>query len=112
VNASEDPVVRSARREAIVVAVTWACALAYTVGYCAKYGYGRSIQDLKFVLGFPDWVFWGIVAPWSVCFVVSWWFTYFFVSDADLGEEWDETGTGTAGTGSSGDSGQGGAAHA
>jgi hypothetical protein len=50
---------------------------------------------LKFVhlfwgIAFPDWVFWGIVVPWGACFVVSWWFSYVFVKDADLGKELDE----------------------
>lgn len=93
---SDDPVLRSARREALVVLVIWASALAYTVTYCHIYGYGRPEEDLKFVrlfwgIAFPDWVFWGIVAPWGVCFLVSWWFSYAFVKDADLGRERDET---------------------
>lgn len=94
---AEDPVLRSARREAIVVFVTWVCALTYTVTYCYLHGYERPVEDLKFVhlfwgIAFPDWVFWGIVVPWSVCFVVSWWFSYVFVKDADLGKELDEAG--------------------
>jgi hypothetical protein len=35
----EDPVLRSTRREALIVFVTWIIAMAYTVGYCARYGY-------------------------------------------------------------------------
>lgn len=88
---AEDPVLRSARKEALVVLVIWLCALTYTVGYCYLHGYGRSLDDLKFVLGFPDWVFWGIVTPWGVCFFISWWFSYVFMSDGDLGEELEES---------------------
>jgi hypothetical protein len=92
---AEDPVLQSSRREALVVFVTWLCAMTYTVSYCYAYGYGRTASDLKFVrlfwgIAFPDWVFWGIVLPWSVCFVVSWWFSYVFMTDADLGEELEE----------------------
>ena len=89
--AAEDPVLRSARREALVVFATWLCALVYTVTYCARHGYNRSADDLQFVLGFPDWVFWGIVVPWGVCFVVSWWFSYVFMTDEDLGKELEES---------------------
>ncbi len=89
---TEDPVLKSARREAIVVFVTWVCALTYTVTYCYLNGYGRPAEDLKFVLGIPDWVFWGIVAPWAVCFVLAYWFSHRFMRDEDLGEELEEGG--------------------
>jgi hypothetical protein len=93
----EDPVLRTARREAIVVFITWLCAMSYTVSYCYVYGYGRTIDELKFILGFPDWVFWGIVAPWAVCFVLAYWFSYFFMSDEDLGAELEDGGEAASG---------------
>jgi hypothetical protein len=110
----EDPVLRSARREALVVLLTWVCALTYTVGYCSLHAYSPSAprtkdatvtgmeatqpppRELAFVhlfwgIAFPDWVFWGIVVPWGVCFCVSWWFSYVYMTDADLGPELEET---------------------
>ena len=87
----EDPVLRSSRREAIVVFVTWLCAMTYTVTYCYHYGYGQSLDDLKFVFGIPDWVFWGIVVPWGVCSIVAYWFSYRFMQDEDLGKELEES---------------------
>jgi hypothetical protein len=89
-SSTEDPVLRSARREAIVVFCIWLTAMIYTVTYCYLNGYGRTAEGLTFVLGFPDWVFWGIVAPWSVCVVLSWWFGATFMRDEDLGEELPE----------------------
>ena len=83
----EDPVARTGRREAMVSAAIWCVAAAYTVGYCGLCGYGRAAEDLRFVLGIPDWVFWGIVAPWSLCLAVGVWFSYAFMTDADLQEE-------------------------
>jgi Protein of unknown function (DUF997) len=83
----EDPVLKSARREALIVFATWFVALAYTIGYCALYGYGRKLEDLRYVLGFPDWVFWGIVVPWGVCIVFSWFFASVLMTDEDLGED-------------------------
>ena len=88
---SEDPVLRSGRREALVVLVIWLTAMAYTVTYCQLYGYGRSVESLTFVLGFPDWIFWGVVVPWLTCLAVSWWFAYVFMTDASLGEDPDES---------------------
>jgi hypothetical protein len=80
----EDPLMKSARREALVTAALTVAALAYTIGYAALFGYGRSAESLSFVLGIPDWVFWGIVAPWVVCLALSWWFSYWFIEDDPL----------------------------
>jgi hypothetical protein len=82
----EDPLLRSARREAIVSLVLTALALTYTVGYAALFGYGRTAESLRFVMGIPDWVFWGIVVPWLACLATSWWFSFYFVED-DLLEQ-------------------------
>jgi len=83
----EDPVLRSSRREALVVLCVWLGALAWTVGYCWRHGYGRPAEGLTFVLGFPDWVFWGIVVPWAACILFSFWFAFRFMTDEDLGED-------------------------
>jgi len=69
----------------LIVFATWIVALAYTIGYCARYGYGRKLEDLHYVLGFPDWVFWGIVVPWGVCVLFSWFFASVLMTDEDLG---------------------------
>src|SRR5262245_42037454 len=82
--------VRHARREAIFVGFFWSAAAAYTVGYCALFGYGRTADSLRFVLGIPDWIFWGIVLPWTVCLGIGCWFAWFYMTDEDLGEdEWE-----------------------
>ncbi len=91
----EDPVLRSARREAIFVLVLWVAAVTYSVTYCYLNGYGRSVESLTFVLGFPDWVFYGIVVPWLACVAISYWFSHFFMTDEDLGA--DEDGDGLEG---------------
>lgn len=82
----EDPLLRSGRREALVVMATWLAALCYTVMYSYKHGYGRAFEDLRFVLGLPDWVFWGVLLPWGICFLVSYLFSHVFMTDGDLGE--------------------------
>ncbi len=86
----EDPVLRSSRREAIFTILLWVAACAWTVGYCARYAYGRDPKSLTFVLGFPDWVFWGVMAPWFVCFVATLWFPYRFMKAEDIGADRDE----------------------
>ncbi len=86
-----DPIYVSSRREALAVAATTTLAFLYTVIVCGWMGYGRDPKTLTFVLGFPDWIFWGIVVPWSVCVVVSLYLGATFMKDEDLGED-DTTG--------------------
>jgi hypothetical protein len=82
----EDRVLRQSRREALVVGGVWLIAMLYTVGYCAWRGYGRDPESLRFVAGFPDWIFWGIIVPWLSCVVVAGWLAYFFMTDEPLDE--------------------------
>jgi hypothetical protein len=86
----EDPVLRSSRREALFTILLWVAACAWTVGYCSIHGYGRDPKTLTFVLGFPDWVFWGVMAPWAVCFAATIWFPYRFMKAEDIGAEESE----------------------
>ena len=53
----------------------------------AFFGYGGTAEELRFVLGFPDWVFWGIVVPWAVCLAASLWFSYGYMTEEDLSQE-------------------------
>lgn len=93
-HANEHPLLKSARREAIVALSIWLLTTIYCVSYCSLYGYmrdpgnptsaGRDPQSLTYVLGFPDWIFWGVVVPWGVCTIVSGVFAFCFMQDADL----------------------------
>jgi hypothetical protein len=81
---SEDPVVRSGRHEALGTLAICLAATIYSVTYCTLWGYERPIESLKFVLWFPDWVFWGIVVPWGACTAVSIYFAWFVIEDGPL----------------------------
>jgi uncharacterized membrane protein len=91
-----DPVLHSAWREALVVFGLWAAAMAWSVGYCALFAYppkdklAEAAASLTFTLGFPTWVFWGIVVPWVLCSILSFFISRFVISDADLGIDPDE----------------------
>jgi hypothetical protein len=87
----DDPVLVSARREALIVFATWVAAMVYCIGYCSVYAYGRKAEDLRYIYGFPDWVWWGVVVPWGACLAFSWIFAGFFMRDEDLGEDPAET---------------------
>ena len=84
---TEDPIVRSSRRKALVIGVIWIVALTYSVTYCYTHGYHRDPQTLTFVWGVPDWCFWGIVAPWALCVALSWLLAHFFMRAEELGAE-------------------------
>jgi len=94
----EDPVLTSSRREAWLVFFIWLVACVYSVGICYRFGYGRDVATLTYVLGFPDWIFWGVVAPWSVCTLLCYVMAYHVISDDDLGEEREEEALTTTGS--------------
>lgn len=84
---NESSIVTTSRREAIVALLIFVCATAYSAGYCTWKGYyGSTTEELTFVFGFPAWVFWGVIVPWSACTVVSWWYAFVFMTDEDLEE--------------------------
>src|SRR5438105_13694835 len=86
----EDPVLTSARREALMVLARWLAACVYSIGVCYRLGYGRDVATLTYVVGFPDWIFWGVVLPWTVCTGLSFVLSCFVIRDEDLGEEQTE----------------------
>lgn len=88
--------VRTAAREAAATFAVWLAVLCWTVGYSYSYGYGRPVESLSFVLGFPDWIFWGVMLPWLVCFLVSAVFAFVVIEDVPLGGDDDTADTGGA----------------
>jgi hypothetical protein len=86
----DDPVLKTTRREALVALACFVLALGATVGICAWRGYGRSPESLTFILGIPDWVFWGVLCPWAASFAAAFWFAFRFMKDVDLGPELPE----------------------
>ena len=94
-SASEDPVLKNARREAIVIIVVWALATTYCCVYCYFFGYIRpghplGPKDVKPISGVPSWFFWGVLAPWAVCAVFTFWYAGFRMADDDLGVDHSE----------------------
>ncbi len=81
------PILQSARREALVVAGLWLTAGTWSVSFCYLNGYCATPEKLHFTLGFPTWVFWGIVVPWVLCAGLSLLIANVLMTDADLGLE-------------------------
>ena len=86
----EDPVLRSARREALLVLAIWLVACLWSIGICYWLGYDRDVATLTYVVGFPDWIFWGFIVPWTVCTGLCFVVPYYVITDEDLGEEQTE----------------------
>jgi hypothetical protein len=86
----EQQLLRHARREGWVILAAWATALVWSHAVCYLFGYRRPAAALGFILGIPDWVFWGVVAPWALCLAFSVWFCFRFMADDDLGKDPDE----------------------
>src|SRR6185312_13772619 len=80
----EDPVVRFGRREAAFALAMWLIAMTVTVATCYRYGYQRSLEDVTYVLWFPDLIFWVLICPWLACIAVSTVFAVCFMHDAPL----------------------------
>jgi hypothetical protein len=88
----EDPVLRNARREAILIFAVWAAATAFCCTYCYLFGYlrpGRPLgpDDIRPILGMPRWFFGGVIVPWAVCLAFIAWFAGSHMADDDLGSD-------------------------
>ncbi|MCG3195897.1 MAG: hypothetical protein GHCLOJNM_00366 [bacterium] len=78
-----DPSYRRALHEAIFTLVVFIIPLAFTVIYCARTGYDRDPHTVGDYWGIPDWVFWGVFVPWTVCVGFTAWFTFFHMVHDD-----------------------------
>lgn len=75
---------RQARRELKFQLVTWTLFAVWVVGYCGVTAFEAEKAEVTTTLGMPDWVVWGIAAPWVVAFVVTVWFAGWFMKDTEL----------------------------
>jgi hypothetical protein len=101
----EQRLLRNARREGLLIMAVWAVCLVWSVGSGYFLGFHRNPDDIRLILGMPDWVFpddirlilgmpdwvfWSVVLPWGLCLLFSAWFCFFFMADDDLGRDPDE----------------------
>lgn len=83
----EDPALKSARREAVAAILVFAVGLVVVLTLSYVLGYRHPRVTPSFILGFPDWVFWGVILPWAAMIVLGFWFAARFMKDEDLGDE-------------------------
>jgi hypothetical protein len=88
--ATEQRLLRNARREGLLIMTVWAIALVWSVSAAYIGGYDRDPDSIRLVLGIPDWVFWAVVAPWGVSLLFSTWFCFRYVADDPLGKDMGE----------------------
>lgn len=69
------------RREALLILLSWAALMVWTVGYSWHEGTDRATSELSVVFGLPKWVFWGVVVPWMAALVFSIGFALFYMED-------------------------------
>jgi len=53
---------------------------------------GEVVRKVRFILGFPDWIVWGVIVPWGLCVGISFAFGSIFMQDDELGEDQVEEG--------------------
>lgn len=100
----------NARREGWIVTIAWVVTLLWTVGVCYVMGYQHKPESLVvqlglaeagpphpgIILGFPDWVFWGIILPWLLASLFTVWFGLAGIVPDELGRDAsDNTGEGS-----------------
>jgi hypothetical protein len=92
---------RNAYLELAVCGITWLITLTWTVGYTYLAGYKHAADSWLVragwarspdapratVVGFPDWVFWGIVVPWVLATVFTAIYSLRWMPDDNLGQE-------------------------
>jgi hypothetical protein len=83
---TEDPLLRSSRREMWIATAMWLTAMVVTLTVSLNWGYGRDPATLTYVLGFPDWIFWGVIVPWVASTVLATLFSLGFMQDFPLGD--------------------------
>ena len=65
---------RQGRRELWFILLTWLGCCIWVIGYCYYKGYHLKPEEVSTVLGFPNWVFWGVALPWMFANGVTFWF--------------------------------------
>jgi len=91
-----------ARREARFTLLVWALAFVWVVGYCYLFGYQHAADswpvqaglvpptapaDFRQIAGLPEWVCFGIIAPWLLCTFITLAFALFAMTEDELGAE-------------------------
>ena len=73
-SSTETRSLRQSRRELWLILLAWLGCALWVISYCSTNGYDLAPEEVSTVLGFPDWVFWGVVTPWMIANAFTFWF--------------------------------------
>ena len=84
---AETSSLHQSRRELCLILMAWLGCTLWVIGYCWANGYDLAPEEVSIVLGFPSWVFWGVVAPWMSANAFTFWFCLGFLKNDEDEEE-------------------------
>lgn len=64
--------------------VTWVVFLVWTLTYNGTHAFDMEKSGIDPIWGMPRWVFFGILIPWIVGVVLTFWFATYFMKDTNL----------------------------
>ena len=85
-NAETRSLHQSRRELWLILMALLGCAI-WVISYCSVNGYNLSPEEVWTVLGFPDWVFRGVVLPWMIANIFTFWFCLRFLKNDEDEEE-------------------------
>jgi uncharacterized membrane protein YhdT len=88
---TEDPRYRVSDREALIAAAFFVAYIVVTIGTAWLLGGNQGIDEIGFVLGFPDWLFWSTLVLGAVFCVVPYFLIKRFFTDMSLDADGDWT---------------------
>ena len=80
-SSTETSSLRQSRRELWLILLAWLGCALWVISYCSTNGYDLAPEEVSTVLGFPDWVFWGVVTPWMIANAFTFWFCLRFLKN-------------------------------
>ena len=80
-SSTETRSLRQSRRELWLILLAWLGCALWVISYCSTNGYDLAPEEVSTVLGFPDWVFWGVVTPWMIANAFTFWFCLRFLKN-------------------------------
>ena len=86
-SSAETSNLRQSRRELWLILLAWLGCAIWVMSYCSVNGYNLSPEEVSTVLGFPDWVFRGVVLPWMIANIFTFWFCLRFLKNDEDEEE-------------------------
>jgi len=70
------------RKEAVVAGAIWFVFFLWVVGVSYVMGYGE-VDPTYSVMGFPAWIFWGVLLPFVVATLVNCLYAFVYLKDDD-----------------------------